>query len=42
MYYKQKGLAVNGENLGKFYVIEIKIVTQSSLARVRKKRGDEK
>ncbi len=40
MYKKQKELAVMSENWGKIYIIEIKIVSLSSLARVMEKKGD--
>jgi hypothetical protein len=40
MCQKQKGLAMNCEKLEKIYVIENKIVSPSSMARVMgKKRG---
>jgi ribosomal protein L24 len=40
MYQKQQGLAVNGENSSKNYIIETKTVIKFSAARVgRKKRG---
>jgi hypothetical protein len=39
MYQKQKGLAMNSENLAKIYPIETKIVIRSSVARVVKKGG---
>ncbi len=40
MYQKQKELAMMSENRAKIYVIEIKIVSLSSLARVRKEKGE--
>jgi hypothetical protein len=42
MCQKQKGLVMSSENLAKIYIVEIKIVSSSSIARVRGKKGDEK
>jgi hypothetical protein len=42
MYQKQKGLAMNNENLAKTYVAESKVVSLSSAARIMGKRGGEK
>jgi hypothetical protein len=39
MYQKRKGLVVNHENHAKIYIIENKIVSRSSVARVMEKRG---
>jgi hypothetical protein len=39
MYQKQKGLAMNSENVAKIYLIESKIVNMLSVGRVMKKRG---
>jgi hypothetical protein len=39
MCYKKKGLAMNSENLAKIYIVDNKIVSLSSAARVRKKGG---
>jgi hypothetical protein len=39
MYQKQKGLAMDGENLAKIYIIETKTVSLSSLARATGKKG---
>jgi hypothetical protein len=39
IYQKQNGLAMNGENLAKIYIVEIKIVSRSLVARVMEKRG---
>jgi hypothetical protein len=39
MYQKPKVLAMNGENLARIYIIETKIVSPSSVARVVRKRG---
>ena len=39
MYQKQNGLAMNGENLSKTYIIETKIVTLPSVARGHEKKG---
>jgi hypothetical protein len=42
MYQKQKELTMMSENCAKIYIIEIKIVSLSSLARVMKKKGIKK
>jgi hypothetical protein len=42
MYWKQKRLAVNCENLAKIYVIENKMVSQTSVASVSGKNGGKK
>ena len=42
MYQKQKGLAMNSENLAKIYAIENKIVSLSSAGRVIEKKGGKK
>jgi hypothetical protein len=39
MCRKQKGLAMNSENSSKIYIIENKIVIQSSAAWVMEKKG---
>jgi hypothetical protein len=40
MYQKQNGLVMNSENMEKIYIVETKIVSKSSVARVMKKRGN--
>ena len=40
MCQKLKELAMMSENRAKIYIIEIKMVSLSSLARVRKKKGN--
>ena len=42
MFQKQKGLAMNHENLAKIYIIETKIVSLSPVARAMGKRGIKK
>ena len=42
MYQKQKGLAMNGENLTKTYIIEINIVSRSQVGGVMGKKGVKK
>jgi len=42
MYQKKKGLAMDGENLAKIYIIENKTVSLSSLARATGKKRVEK
>jgi hypothetical protein len=42
MYKKQMGLEVNSENREKSYMVEIKIVSLPSTARVGGKKGGEK
>jgi hypothetical protein len=42
MYQKQKGLAMDGENLAKIYIIETKSVSLSWLARFTGEKGGEK
>jgi hypothetical protein len=42
MYQKQKELTMMSENYTKIYIIEIKIVSLSSLARDMKKKGIKK
>ena len=39
MFCKQKGLAMNCDNLSKVYLIETKTVNLSSVAKVADKRG---
>jgi hypothetical protein len=39
MYQKQKGLAMDGENPAKIYIIETTRVSLSSLARATGKKG---
>jgi hypothetical protein len=39
MYKKQKGLATDNEKLTRIYTIENKLVSMSSVARVRGKKG---
>jgi hypothetical protein len=40
MYQKQKGLSMNSKNPGRIYIIENKIVSLPSAARVMGKKGD--
>jgi hypothetical protein len=40
MYQKQKELAMMNENLARIYVIGIKVVSLSSLASAKKKKGN--
>jgi hypothetical protein len=39
MYQKQKGLAMMSENCAKIYIIEVKVVSLPSLARLLKDKG---
>jgi hypothetical protein len=39
MYKKQNGLAMNGENLAKIYIVEIKLVSLSPVPTVMKEKG---
>ena len=42
IYQKQKGLAMESENFEKTHVTEIKVVIESVVVRVMKKKGGEK
>jgi hypothetical protein len=39
MYQKQRGLAMNGENLSKIYIIEIKVVSLVFAGQGHEKKG---